>query len=67
LSHAPLHYAALGSARSVLRSALLEPIPIRFTIDIPSIIVIVRGRTRSPGGYITLPDIGVGGFVRAVE
>src|SRR6478735_1194665 len=47
----------MGSARSVARKALLEPMPMRFTIDIASTIVIVNGRTRSPRRYITLPSL----------
>jgi hypothetical protein len=34
--------------------------PMRFTIDIASTIVMANMRTRSAGKYITLPDIGVG-------
>jgi hypothetical protein len=34
--------------------------PMRFTIDMASTIVIDNRRTRSAGKYITLPEIGVG-------
>ena len=57
MTYAP---APAGSLRSAPRRASADPTPMCFTIAMAWTIVMSKGRTRSAGRYITLPDIGVG-------